>query len=829
MSFSIKAQISIQGKVFNTQGASVPFAVIDVCNSMESVVADEYGVFTIEITINDGSLEVKAPEYQTQVFKIAEIFNPLVVFLKPKEVIQQEIPSTALQTVVVKAGKRIKKKNNPAVVIIEQLIKNKKQFSSLKLGQLNYDKYEKVQFNVNNVDAALMQQPLFKDLNFVFDRVDTTANNGKKYLPIYFNEAVYKGYTSGIKKREDLVGNQSTSVGKGVGMTHYLKNLYVDYNVYEDYIQVFRKSFVSPLSTIGLNTYNYLLADSIVVGGKKKYKIIFYPIRSNELTFRGSVWIADGVFKVQQIDLKATKSANLNWVKELRLSQAFDIEKDSVPLKIKDLMTAEFSINKKNTSIGLVGKRTTLYANYNLDKDHLADFYNIQSDIYQDSIYTRDSEFWEKHRIEKLSNQEAGVYEMMNQLKQHGTFKKIYQTGIVLASGYIEYPNFDFGPIGNMFGYNQIEGLRLTLGGRTYFGINDLWRLQGYAAFGLKDLKAKYALSYKQMLHQKSRLIVGIGRRDDVQQLGGGLTQQNTVLNKDGVNASLFVTGNTTRMAKVVYNNAYVSVAPKQNGVFTIGVNQKQIQGVSNQFKMSFIDKNGRYQTVTNQTELYGSMLFTPHRKLFGKGVEPKEVSDQYTTYYLGYTKGIKNLMASDFEYDQIQLQYKKPLYLGVLGRSLVNAEVGKIFGDVSIGLLSAAPANQSIVNNTNTFGLLNFYEFVMDRYASARFEHHFNGLVLGKVPYIKKFKLREIVGVHTLYGNITQSNINKNLPSLNSLPFTSIQKQFIAPNRPYVEYHAAIANIFKIARIDFYWRGNYFENDNAQKFGIKGSFNFTF
>jgi hypothetical protein len=29
------------------------------------------------------------------------------------------------------------------------------------------------------------------------------------------------------------------------------------------------------------------------------------------------------------------------------------------------------------------------------------------------------------------------------------------------------------------FGYNEVEGVRLRAGGRTYFGTDDTWRLQG--------------------------------------------------------------------------------------------------------------------------------------------------------------------------------------------------------------------------------------------------------------------------------------------------------------------------------------------------------------
>jgi hypothetical protein len=50
-----------------------------------------------------------------------------------------------------------------------------------------------------------------------------------------------------------------------------------------------------------------------------------------------------------------------------------------------------------------------------------------------------------------------------------------------------------------------VEGVRLRAGGRTYFGTDDTWRLQGYTAYGFKD-KFKYGLSGKWMVDRKIEL-----------------------------------------------------------------------------------------------------------------------------------------------------------------------------------------------------------------------------------------------------------------------------------------------------------------------------------
>ena len=65
--------------------------------------------------------------------------------------------------------------------------------------------------------------------------------------------------------------------------------------------------------------------------------------------------------------------------------------------------------------------------------------------------------------------------------------------------------NFDYGPIFSTFGYNDVEGIRLRTGGRTYFNYNDPWRLEGYTAYGFKDQKFKYGIQGKAILENKNR------------------------------------------------------------------------------------------------------------------------------------------------------------------------------------------------------------------------------------------------------------------------------------------------------------------------------------
>ncbi|MGY5354847.1 DUF5686 family protein [Wenyingzhuangia sp. IMCC45467] len=818
------SQSKVKGVVVDVDGNPLAFASVIFKNSTVGTVSDEDGAFYLSSPKTYTELQASYVGFEKTVLRIEKQNQYFKIVLKES--------SNQLQAVTIVTG-RVPKKGNPAIALLEKVWARKKSNGLRMFPNYQYEKYEKIQFDLNNIDSSFTEQKIFKGMEFVFNQIDTSKVSGKNFLPVYINESVYNVYgkNEGDKKsvREDLVANKNSGIGAGEGVTTYIKDLYVDYDIYDDYIRLFGKSFTSPVGKSGVNTYNYVLADSATISGKWCYNIIYYPIRKNELTFKGDMWIADTTFAVKDISMQVSKSANINWIKEVFLERDYKVENDSVILPERDYMMADFSLRKKKSSMGVFGKRTTYFDSYSFNNPKKESFYKEKSDIFEDSIYNAPPSYWKNHRLEKLDKNEQGIYTMLDTLKTVPKFKRIYNLGVILATGYVEFPNFDYGPVFSTFDFNDVEGIRIRVGGRTYFGINDMWRLQGYTAYGFKDQRVKFGLSYKYMFDKQNRLIFGIGHRDDVEQTGAGLTTSTDVLGRSFASSGLFSAGASNLLTDVKLTNVFFSAEPVDNINFEINFVQRNLKSASNAFSMAYFDEYGNLQQETQQTELGFAVKYTPGRKVFGNGVERKNVNDNFPVFYLSYANGFGALFNSDFDYQKLQMYYKQPFYIGSIGRTTTTIEVGKTFGEASLGLLNIVPGNQSFFNIQNTFGLLNYYEFVTDTYASMHLEHNFNGRVFGKIPFLRKLNLREVVGIKGVYGTISQANIDRNLPAFQSLSFLNLDAKTIAPSQVYYEYNAGIDNILKVFRLDFYWRGSYLHHPNANKFGIKGSFGFTF
>ncbi|NBL63855.1 carboxypeptidase-like regulatory domain-containing protein [Flavobacterium sp. NST-5] len=815
------SQTKVSGIVYDEFKQPLPYANVVFKGTTEGIITNEDGKFYLESKETQKAIVVSfvGMEQKEVTLDKAVTYNLEVNLGAGK----------TLGEVVIYTGKT-SKKDNPAIDILRKIWERRKKNGLKMFKQYEYDKYEKVEFDLNTIDSALMKSKLFRGMEFVFNQVDTSDVTGKSYLPIFINEALSKVYGDNVnnRKKEVQIANKNSGFSNNQQIIGFVKDLYADYDIYDNYLKFFDKDFVSPLSRTGINVYNYVLHDSTFIDNKWCYNIVYYPRRKNELTFKGDFWVNDTTFAIKKINLTASRSANINWVKEIYIEQEFEVLNDSVFLLTRDHMMSDFAFSKKDESRGVYGKRTTLFKDHQFDKKKEDKFYKEEVNNYDPTIYVKSDEFWEENRFERLNKDEKGVYQMLDTLKTVKKFKRLYNAVSILGSGYVELNNFDFGPIFSTFGYNDVEGVRLRAGGRTYFGQNDPWRIQAYTAYGFRDNQFKYGISGKVLLDKKSRFIVSGGNRRDIEQIGVSLTTSNDLLGRSFASSAVFASGDNSKLTSVNLTNLFAEIEPLKNLTFQGGFSYRTLKSASpNTFSLDYYKELpsaenpfGVISGSLKQYEFNASIDYTPGRKTVGYGVERTVIDYNYARLYLSFSQGIKGLFDSDFEYEKLQFYYRQPVLVGGFGRLFATFEAGKIFGTVPLGLMGVVPGNQSYFVIDNTYNLMNYYEFMADEYASLHLEHHFNGRLFARVPFLRKLNWREIIGIKAVYGTISDENRAINAQTL--IPYR-------APEDVYWEYHAGIGNIFKVLRIDFAWRGNYLHLPDANKFAVKASFGFYF
>jgi hypothetical protein len=213
---------------------------------------------------------------------------------------------------------------------------------------------------------------------------------------------------------------------------------------------------------------------------------------------------------------------------------------------------------------------------------------------------------------------------------------------------------------------------------------------------------------------------------------------------------------------KWLYNNIFKAEYVREfakNFSYTLGFkNWKQTPAGS----IVYVKEKGTVQTnvpdVTT-SELSAEFRWAPHEQFYQGKVYRTPIFNKYPIFKLKYVAGIKGLMNGEYNYQNINLNIQKRFYLSQLGYTDMSAEGGYIFGKVPFSLLTIHRANQTYSYQLNSYNMMNFMEFVSDRYAAVNVDHYFNGFFFNKIPLLKKLKLREVVSAKVLWGGVRDEN----------------------------------------------------------------------
>lgn len=827
-------QTKISGTVTDAKTKkTIAYADVTLPNAGAFTTTNTDGTFYLETSENDSILEVNADGYlffETILKqKINYNFN---VALKKDETLKENTTVELADVTITKRTRKYKnKKENPAYAILREVWNRKKKNGLKSVPQFEYEEYEKLQFDINNIDSSFTNKKIFNKMEFIFERIDTSAITGKAFLPAFINESIYKVYGRNIpskRERKDLIANKTSGFSDNELVTQTLKGLYKDFDIYDNRLNFFDKNFVSPIARDGFNVYEYELNDTIEIDGVECYRIKYFPKRKGEFTFMGDFYVSRKNFAIKEISMQSTKNIDVNFVRDIFVNMQYDVKDDSIFYPKRDYILLDMALfNKKNSAKGMFAHRTVSYKNFDFTQPKPDDFYNSRNyDPIVNGAYSKPDEFWTEARHERLSKMEDGIYEMLDSLQQVPKFKRIVKGIEVVGSGYWNVGKaIDIGDLYSTFGYNEVEGLRLRAGARTYFSQNDMWRVAAYTAYGFRDRQFKYGAEARFMFDKHNRFQMGIGTKRDIEQLGVQLTASDGIMSRSFASSSIISQGENDKLSHINKTNFYTSIDLWKNFTMRLDANYQTIRAAdAEMFNIEYVDKNGFVRDHLVDTNVSVSLIARPGAKFTQYGIDRHEQNTLSPTIMLRYTRGLSGVFNSEFEYDKLQFIFSKPFLIGSLGKSYVTLEAGKTFQGLPLSLLSVIPGNESYGQAPGTFNQMDYYEFVTDTYSTFILDHHFNGWIFNRIPLIKKLKIREVGFIRAAWGDISEESLAMNRSEIN----------YLAPkDKIYFEYGFGIENIglgnFRPFRVDFNWRGNYLENPEARKFGVTVGMNMSF
>jgi len=224
-------------------------------------------------------------------------------------------------------------------------------------------------------------------------------------------------------------------------------------------------------------------------------------------------------------------------------------------------------------------------------------------------------------------------------------------------------------------------------------------------------------------------------------------------------------------------------------------------------------------------------LRYAPNEEFYQGKIYRIPIHTKYPVFNIDYAVGLKNVFGGEYSYQTLHARIDKRVYLSQLGYSDMFVEGGKIFGQVPYPLLTIVRANQTYAYDLYSYNLMNFLEFVGDRYASINIDQHFMGFFFNRVPLFKKLKLREVASFKAIYGGVSDENNPTLHPSLYQFPVTETNEHITYPlgSTPYIEGSVGIENIFKFMRVDLVRRFTYLDHPDVSKYGIRARVKFDF
>ncbi|MBB5637876.1 hypothetical protein HDE68_003801 [Pedobacter cryoconitis] len=801
------------------------------------------GTNIITKTDADGKYSISTSEVHDQLQFSYVGYKSNYATVKPGETqvvnIRLQSESQSLTEVVISSNKRpaYRNKNNPAVELIRKVIENKNKNQSKSYDHVEYKQYEQLVFSLSNLSDKFKNKRIFRNYQFLFEQQDSTKIGGKLLLPVYMEEKVTQNYLQKNpgKKKTIVVGDKHVNYDSKFidteGLTKYFERMYADINIYDGNISLMSNQFLSPIADASPTFYKFFITDTIKTHTPNLIELSFIPRNNTDLLFEGKMYITmDGNYAVQDAFLTVNKNINLNFVRALEAKLDFAKNEDGRYHLSKTNLIVDFGINK-NKGGGFTGQRTVVINDYQINKPQGDTTYAGPSLVTTPQAGLRSDQFWNEQRQDTSVRSKLRIYKNIDTLQTIPSFKRTMDMVTLLFAGYKDFGPFEAGPVNTFYSFNNVEGFRLRLGGRTTPALSKRYYFETYAAYGFKDEKWKYFLSGTYSLNNKSiyafpqNYIRGSFQRDT--KIPG---QELQFVQEDNFLLS-FKRGENDML---LYNDFYkIDYVKEFENHFSYAVSfRKWTQRPGGTlFFNNTLNNTVNPVDLINTSELSVNLRYAPNEKFYQGKIYRVPIFDKYPIFNLRYTAGLKGVFGGQYNYQNLMGSIDKRFYVSQLGYTDVTVEGGYIFGKVPFPLLDIHRANQTYAYQLNSYNLMNFLEFVSDHYASINIDHNFNGFFFNKIPLIKKLKLRESVSFKALWGGLRDQNNPNYDASLLQFPRNAAGEQttFVLGSQPYMEGSVGIGNIFKLLRVDLVKRFNYLDNPVVSQWGIRARVKFDF
>jgi len=803
--FNLLAQQTVvSGKVLDKKGEPLSEVNIQYLDSKIGTKTDSLGNFFLSTYYPTDTLIFRLLGYQTQRIKITKDRSQELL-------IKLNVQDKEVAEIILKAPTETK-----GAQLHRQMMRYKDINNKEKLSAYQYHLYNKIELDACNLDDKLLNNPVVTKLDIIKGFLQSDSNN-TALLPVILSESVSDFYyhKNPKLKKEVVRATQITGV-ENMQMTQFLGDMYLELNIYENIYDLFNKSFISPLAPYARAYYQFYVDDSTFIGADWCYKLRFVPKRSGDLVFNGHMWVHDTTYAVKRIEAHIASGANLNYIQDFYFEQAFEQIQKEVWMLNEERMVLTFKLTEKSKFLGLVGRKYSHRDSIIVNNPLPPDFYRSKDNVEisaQAKIQSPDQ--WEKMRPIGLNQTEAQIQLMVDSLEALPFYQNMRKLTYFATTGYWPINKIEIGSAASLISFNPVEEFRLALALRTSNDFSKRLELGGKIAYGFLDDRFKYNLRLRYNITPKKRGMLNVYYNYDIEQIG----QSPTAASMGTSFVTFLSTAPFDKLTFVQKAGFNLEKDIKKDLIIFTGAEWKNYTPLGLATYQRLVGTDTLTLNNITQSEITTRIRWTKDEEFLSGSFDRTPLRSPFPILSFQGIYGIKGLLGSAYNYQKYEFQFEHNTQLGVLGRMRYGFSLGYIHGSAAYPLLKVHEGNQSLWLLTSTFNMVNFIEFISDRYLIAFAENHWEGLLFDRLPLIKASKIRLVTTQRIMIGSLSVQN----------------QEQMIIPDFvqyfngiPYVEFSIGVENILKVIRIDLIYRATH-QIDAISPFGIKARYSLNF
>ena len=242
---------------------------------------------------------------------------------------------------------------------------------------------------------------------------------------------------------------------------------------------------------------------------------------------------------------------------------------------------------------------------------------------------------------------------------------------------------------------------------------------------------------------------------------------------------------------------------------------------------VSFFDGNGTVYDDHRSSGFSVSFRLSLNEKFMVTRKQRVQLNEDALILMLNHTWNPNGFMGNRMTSNITQIGLQKRFWLSGWGFADLIVKAEKQWNQVHF--IDLILPNVNLTNNiqSETYALMDVMEFANDQQLSWFFKCRLNGMLLNRIPLIKRLKMRELFTLSGLWGSLSKKNDPRYNENLMRFPEGTALKKM--GNRPYMEIGVGVENLFRILSLQYIWRLNYRDNPNVDKRGLRFQLNFKF